>query len=351
ARRQRQMCIRDSSGGMWTVAWGDLINTGMIIIGLFVGGYIILDLVGGWQMMWQKIALMTAPPVTTAKPLAPGAMLDPIGAFGGATLFGIFMANFLGGGVSPHMTARMMGARNVKTAMLMALYGIVLIFICFIPILILGFGGRAIIGTMPAGKGSDWLIPLLLTQYMNPFLGGVILAAILAAALSTANAMLLHNSLAITYDLWRNISKKTIPEKTFMNVTKVIILAVGVLLTIAAIWPPEFIAMLAAWAHGVWAAAFFVPLLLGLYWKRMNRQAAYASTIIGLVSFIAIHELWKTIWNIPAIVWSIGLALLAAVLFSFLFPPAPKECWEPYFVVDPSPETKEVWKNAFKDHR
>ncbi len=340
-----------ASGGMWTVAWGDLVNTGMIIIGLFIGGYIVLDLVGGWQIMWQKISFMTAPPVTTAKPIAPGAMLDPIGSFGGTTLLGIFLANFLGGAVGPHHTARMMGSRNIKTAMLMAVYGLGLIFICFIPILILGLGGRALIGTMPAGKGSDWLIPLLLTQYINPFIAGIILAAILAAALSTANAMLLHNALAITYDIWRNISKKTIEEHKFMNVTRVVILVTGVLLTIAAIWPPEFIAILAAWAHGVWAATFFVPVLFGLYWKRMNRQAAYASSVIGLISFILIHEIWKNILNIPAIVWGVGLAVIAAILCSYIFPHAPKECWEPYFVPEPSNETKEAWRNAFKDHK
>jgi sodium/pantothenate symporter len=340
-----------ASGGMWTVAWGDLLNTALIIVGLFVATYVVLNQVGGWETMWQKITLMTAPPVAGGKPIAAGSMLSAVGDFEVAALFGIFLANALGGAVSPHATARMMGARNAKTALLMCWYGIGLIFLCFIPILVLGLGGRALIETMPVGKGTDWLIPLLLTQYMHPLLGGIILAAILAAALSTANAMLLHNSLAVTYDIWRNLGTKPISDKKFMLWTRVLILGVGLLLTVAAIWPPRFIAMLAAWAHGLWGAAFFVPMLFGMYWKRMNRQAAYASSILGTVSFLVIYEVWKVVLGIPAIVWSIGISVIVAVVCSYIFPPAPKTCWEPYFEPEISPETREVVIAAFKDNK
>lgn len=338
-----------ASGGMWTVAWGDLLNTALIVVGLFTAGGIVLAKVGGWSAMWQGIAAMTAPALAGQPPIEPGSMLSPVGAFGAAAMLGIFLSNALGGAVSPHMTARMMGAYNAKVAMLMPLYGIGLIFLCFIPILILGFGGRVLIGTMPAGKGTDWLIPLLLTQHMHPVVGGLILAAILAAALSTANAQLLHNALGITYDIVRNLVPRPIEDKKLMFWTRVVIVVAGVLLTIAAIWPPEFIAMLAAWTHGLWCASFFIPVMMGLYWKRMNRQAAYASTILGTLSFIIIYQVYKTLWGIPAILWSVIIAVVSAVICSYVFPPAPRECWEPYFTPEVSPETKRVISRAFKD--
>lgn len=341
--------VYTSSGGMWTVAWGDLINSALIAVGLFVAGGVILSKVGGWHAMWVAIQNTTAPAVVGGEALKPGSMLSAVGSFGVAAIVGIFFANAFGGAVSPHMTARMMGARNVKTALLMPLYGLGIIFACFIPILILGFGGKILLGSMPVGRGSDWLIPMLLTEYMNPVVGGIILAAILAAALSTANAQLLHNSLALTYDIARNVIKKPIPENKFMLWTKILIIGVGVLLTIAAIWPPKFIAMLAMWTHGLWCATFFVPLLFGLYWKRMNRQAAYASSIMGTVSFIAIYQIWNVLWGIPAILCSVIISVAVAIICSYVFPPAPKECWEPYFVAEISDSTRNAVTAAFKD--
>lgn len=340
-----------SSGGMWTVAWGDLINSALIIAGLFIGGGIVLAKVGGWSAMWQGIATMSAPATAGAKALTPGALLNPLGTFGAAVMLGIFFSNAFGGAVSPHMTARMMGAKNVKVALLMPLYGIGIILLCFIPILIFGFGGRVLIGTMPAGKGTDWLMPLLLTDYFPPLLGGIILAAILAAALSTANAQLLHNSLGITYDIIRNLTSKPISDEKLILWNRIVIVIVGIILTVAAIWPPEFIAMLAAWTHGLWCSSFFIPVFLGLYWKRMNRQAAYASSILGTLSFILIYQLFKVLFGIPAILWSVFIALGSAVILSYVFPPAPKECWEPYFVHDISESTKNVVTRALKDKK
>lgn len=341
--------VYTASGGMWTVAWGDLINSVLIAVGLFLAGGIVLSKVGGWHAMWVAISTTTAPAAVGGAPLAPGAMLSSVGSFGVAAMVGIFFANAFGGAVSPHMTARMMGARNVKTALLMPLYGIGFLFVCFIPILILGFGGKILLGSIPAGKGSDWLIPMLLTQFMHPVLGGIILAAILAAALSTANAQLLHNSLALTYDIARNIRKTPIAEDKFMTWTKVLIIGVGVLLTIAAIWPPKFIAMLAMWTHGLWCSTFFVPLLFGLYWKRMNRQAAYASAILGTISFIGIYQIWNVLWGIPAILCSVIVSVVAAIVCSYAFPHAPKECWEPYFTPDISESTRKAVTIALKD--
>lgn len=338
-----------ASGGMWTVAWGDLVNTSLIVVGLFIGGGIILAKVGGWSAMWHGVSTTTAPALAGGKPLAQGALLNPLGTFGAAAMLGIFLSNSLGGAVSPHMTARMMGARNTKTAMLMCLYGIGLIFLCFIPLLIFGFGGKVLIETMPAGKGTDWLMPTLLMHYMPPVIGGIVLAAILAAALSTANAQLLHNALAFTYDIVRNVSKKPIEEKQFMKLTRILIIVVGILLTIAAIWPPEFIAMLAAWTHGLWCATFFIPLLLGLYWKRMNRQAAYVSMVLGTLSFVIIYEVWNVLWGIPAILWSVIISVVSAVICSYVFAPAPKECWEPYFKAEISPSTEEAVSIALKE--
>lgn len=338
-----------ASGGMWTIAWGDLLNSMLIVFGLFTAGAIILIKVGGWSAMWQGIATMSAPATTGGMNLMPGDMLSPFGTFGAAAMLGIFLANALGGAVSPHMTARMMGAKNVKVAMLMPLYGIGVIFLCFIPILTIGFGGRVLIGTMPDGKGSDWLIPLILTQHVPTLLGGVILAAILAAALSTANAQLLHNALGFTYDIARNISPKHIEDKKLMLWTRILILSIGVLLTIAAIWPPEFIAMLAAWTHGLWCSTFFIPLILGLYWKRMNRQAAYASMILGTLSFVVIYQTGNVLLGVPAILWSVIIASVSAIVCSYIFAPAPKECWEPYFKAEISPETKLMVSRALKD--
>jgi len=81
----------------------------------------------------------------------------------------------------------------------------------------------------------------------------------------------------------------------------------------------------------------------------MNRQAAYASAILGTISFIGIYQTWNILCGIPAILCSVIISVAVALICSYAFPAAPKECWEPYFVPEISESTRQAVSIALKD--
>lgn len=336
-------------GGVWSVALTDLFNTVVIIFGLIIAALLIIPQVGGITEMFIQFGNITAPAVAGGEAIEAGSLFSPLGTFTIAAMFGIFLSNSLGASVAPHWPTRLLSAKNVKTAILTPLLSNILIFVVFVSLLIIGVGGRVLVPTMPEGMGTDQIFPLLITDYMNPIIGGIVLAAIFAAALSTANGMILHSAIAITYDIYRNYTNKNLSDASFIRLTQVILFVIAIIATLFALKPPAFIAMVAAYVFGLFGAAFIGPLYLGLYWKRVNKQAAYAGSIVGVLTYVVFSLLIeKGIMPgvLPGIVWSVLISIALMVIFSYVYEPAPKEAWEPYFKEEISKETEETINKA-----
>lgn len=338
-------------GGVWSVALTDLFNTVVIVVGLAVAAFLILPQVGGITEMFTQAGQINTPAVVGGDAMQTGGMFSPLGTFTAAAMFGIFLSNSLGASVAPHWPTRLLSAKNVKTAVLTPLISNLVIFVVFLSLLVIGIGGRVLVPTMPEGMGTDQIFPLLITEFMNPFVGGIVLAAIFAAALSTANGMILHSAIAVTYDIYRNMSKKDIKDSSFIKLTQVLLFIIAIVATLFALNPPAFIALVAAYIFGLFGAAFVGPMYLGLYWKRVNKQAAYSGSMAGAGFYVLFSIL---IGNgilpgvIPAVVWAIGISLTLMVICSFVFKPAPREAWEPYFNEEISESTKQTIDKAMK---
>lgn len=330
-------------GGVWSVALTDLFNTGVIVIGLAIAALIILPQVGGVTEMFTQAAQIATPSVVGGTPMEAGDMFSPLGTFTVAAMFGIFLSNSLGASVAPHWPTRLLSAKNVKTAVMTPLLSNMIIFFVFLSLLVIGIGGRVLVPTMPEGMATDQIFPLLITDYMNPIIGGIVLAAIFAAALSTANGMILQSAIAITYDIYRNLSKKRVEDKKFIRLTQGILMVIAIIATLFALNPPAFIAMVAAYVFGLFGAAFIGPMYLGLYWKRVNKQAAYAGSISGVISYVVLSIIIETgviSGVLPAVAWSVIISIGLMVICSYVYPHAPKEAWEPYFVEEVSESTQ-----------
>lgn len=105
----------------------------------------------------------------------------------------------------------------------------------------------------------------------------------LAAALSTAAGLLLVISTAVSHDLMKKTFRPNITEKQELRYAR---LAAAVAIGIAGlfgIYPPGFVAEVVAFAFGLAAASFFPVILLGIFSKRMNKEAAIAGMVTGLV--------------------------------------------------------------------
>lgn len=341
-----------ATGGTLSVAISDLFNAVIIVIAVLIGAAIIYYKVGGWNAMWAQYGTITAPALAGKDSIAEGSLLSLLGPYSISAIIGMFIASAIGGSLGPHWPSRMLYARNVKTAIALPMVSqLIICFIAFGGLLIMGVGGKVLVGTLNT-QSTDWIMPHLFMNSIGGLFGAIGIAGLLAAAMSTANSMLFHGALAIMYDVIRNISPKQYTEASLQKWTRITVVLVGVIAILLAIKPPTFIGIMSAKVFGFWAASFFVPFYIGLYWKRLNRQAVYWSMTVAPVSFIVIDYLiGKKLMSglVPAMVWALLIGVIGAVTLSYVYPHSPKEGWEPFFEPEISNETRDTWLKARRE--
>ncbi len=183
----------------------------------------------------------------------------------------------------------------------------------------------------------------------NPEIAGLpnwvialVVAGALAAALSTAAGLLLVIGSAVSHDLFKKALYPKITEKQELLSARI---AVGVAVVIAGyfgIRPPGFVAEVVAFAFGLAAASFFPAIVLGIFWKRMNREGAIAGMSCGIL-FTAAYIYYFKFYDPAANVaenWFLGISpegigtvgmlinVFIAVSVSLLTKPPPKEIVE-----------------------
>ena len=112
---------------------------------------------------------------------------------------------------------------------------------------------------------------------------GLIAAGALAAALSTAAGLLLVISASVSHDLIKKIVKPDISEKGELIAARISAFLAVILAGYFGVNPPGFVAATVALAFGLAAASFFPAIVLGIFYKRMNKEGAIAGMVIGVL--------------------------------------------------------------------
>ena len=121
-------------------------------------------------------------------------------------------------------------------------------------------------------------------------------AGALAAALSTAAGLLLVISSAVSHDLLKKMIKPNISEKGELISARISAVLAVCLAGYFGINPPGFVAATVALAFGLAAASFFPAILLGIFYKRMNKEGAIFGMIIGIVLMLFYMTKFKFGW-------------------------------------------------------
>ncbi|TNE59715.1 MAG: cation acetate symporter [Alphaproteobacteria bacterium] len=113
----------------------------------------------------------------------------------------------------------------------------------------------------------------------------------LAAALSTAAGLLLVISTSVSHDLMRKTFMPGITDKQELLYARIAAAVAIVIAGLFGIFPPAFVAQVVAFAFGLAAASFFPAILMGIFYKRMNREGAIAGMVSGLC-FTFFYIVW-----------------------------------------------------------
>ncbi len=118
----------------------------------------------------------------------------------------------------------------------------------------------------------------------------------LAAALSTAAGLLLVISASVSHDLVKKIIKPNISEKDELIAARLSAVGAVCVAGYFGINPPGFVAAVVALAFGLAAASFFPAIILGIFYKRMNKEGAIAGMIVGITAMLLYMIKYKLGW-------------------------------------------------------
>ncbi len=169
-------------------------------------------------------------------------------------------------------------------------------------------------------------------------ISGLVAAGGLAAALSTADGLLLTIANALSHDLWFRIVDPNAPATRRVTVSKVLLLMVALGAAYVTAQKPGDILLLVASAFSIAASAFFPALVMGVFWKRANRWGAAAGMVAGLgltLYYVLVNQpgvretfgitrpiqLWGGIQPIAAGLFGVPVGFAVLIVVSLLTPP------------------------------
>ncbi|MDX1692190.1 MAG: sodium/proline symporter PutP [Ketobacteraceae bacterium] len=163
----------------------------------------------------------------------------------------------------------------------------------------------------------------LVMALFNPVVAGILLAAILAAIMSTADSQLLVTTSALTEDLYKRFSKTPANDSRLMTLSRVAVVGVAMVAAAIAMNPESGVLDLVAYAWAGFGASFGPTLLLSLYWRRMTAAGAMAGIVTGGITVVVWKQLDGGWFELYEIVPGIVASLVAIVTVSLVSPAPP----------------------------
>ncbi len=214
----------------------------------------------------------------------------------------------------PHIIIRFMSVESQKSLKRSAKIGITWTVLILIFAVLVGIIGRMYLGFDQNVSDNSLVFITMVRKLFPSLISGVLLSAILAAAMSTADSQLLSAASAFSSDVYKPLLRKNKTSDNEMLWTgRIVVLVIALLALVLALNPNAgSIMALVSNAWGVFGAAFGPAILLSLFWKRFTFKGAVAGITVGaLVDILWLIFLAGT--GIYEIVPGFAAGLLAAV--------------------------------------
>ncbi|OLS37006.1 sodium/panthothenate symporter [Alkalihalophilus pseudofirmus] len=215
----------------------------------------------------------------------------------------------------PQVTVRAMSYKSSKAMHRALITGTIVVGFIMLGMHLIGVFARPI---LPGIEVGDSVMPLITLEVLPPWLAGIVLAAPMAAIMSTVDSLLLLVSSTVVKDVYLNYVKPTASDKQVKRITLGVTTLLGVLVFALALSPPDLLIWLNLFAFGGLEAAFIWPVIMGLYWSRGNKHGALASMVVGVGTYILIHTFSPNVFGVHTVVFPIILSFIAFVAVSLI---------------------------------
>ena len=310
-----------------------LIGVVVIIAYTALGGFMAVSWTDFFQGLIMFFAIITVPVITlratggletstaTLRQIDTGFLnlfTDVSGQPLKITVIVSLMAWGLGYFGQPHILTRFMAVRSaddIRPARRIAMTWVLISLFCAV---VVGLAGRAYLPEPLSGSDAEKIFMVLVGQLTHPMVGGILLAAVLAAIMSTADSQLLVTSSALTEDLYRVVIRPDASDKELVWVSRGTVIAVATVACMIAIKPDRNVLDLVAYAWAGFGASFGPLILLSLYWKRMTRNGAIGGMVGGGLTVLIWKQLEGGWFDLYEIVPGFAVSFLLIVLFSLI---------------------------------
>lgn len=269
-------------GGFLGASLTDVAQGLMMLTALIVVPIVAISTVGGFGEVGDAIASV-----------APENLSVTGGAgWTGATVLAIISAMAWGLGYfgQPHIIIRFMALPSAKSAATARRIGMSWMVLSLIGAVVSGLVGIAFFSDQGIDLANPETVVLQMAQILlHPLVAGFVLAAVLAAIMSTISSQLIVCSSALVEDLYRVMRKEPPSERVLTILGRLCVLAVAAIAALLAVVPNDTILGLVSFAWAGFGASFGPIILLSLFWRRLSTIGALAGMVTGAVIVFA----WK----------------------------------------------------------
>lgn len=265
-------------GGFLAVSFTDAVQGTLMFLALLVLPLVGLGLLGGFGALGDSLSEQSPALLDMGREAS---FAD--GAWGaGSSLSVIAVVSLLAWGLGyfgqPHILARFMGIRSARHIPAARRIGVGWVLVTLAGASLVGLVG---IGQLDEPLENPETVFIALTQQLlNPWIAGILLAAVLAAIMSTADSQLLVSSTALTEDFYRAFLHRDATQRTLVWVGRSTVIVVALVAYVIALGGGAVLDIVAyAWAG--FGAAFGPVILLSLFWPSMTWAGALAGIVGG----------------------------------------------------------------------
>jgi len=313
--------IYTALAGMYSVAYTDLVNGILIIVGIFLAVPFLVSEVGGIEGMRQALPLDH---------------FQFFGVLNGWQVLGILLPPFLLILGDANMYQRFFSARDEKTAKLSVIYMLIAVAVVETMIILAAW----------YASGLNWgienhgrIIVYAAFNNLPVILGSIIIATVIAIIVSTADSFLLVPSTSIVRDIYQRFIEPDASPKRIVFLSRVVIVVLGFIAYLLSKLDDRFLDV-AFYAYTIYGAGITPALLAAFFWKKATTAGGISSILVG--TFVTI--VWKNMElnrivpsamgisgvEIDAVIPAITLSVLTLIIVSLLTEAPKEEQWKPF---------------------
>lgn len=262
-------------GGFLAVSWTDTVQASLMIFALLLTPMVMLMDCGGFAAANELIM---------QKDVSLSNFLNGMTVIGFLSLVG-WGLGYVG---QPHILVRFMAAGSVRGMGDARRISITWMALCLIGAVLIGYYGIAFAARHPeVNVANPEQIFIIVTQVLfTPWVAGILLAAILAAIMSTLSCQLLVASTTLTADFYRRWLRPKASQQELVWCGRFMLLLVAVVAYIIALDPNSGILKLVAYAWAGFGASFGPCVVMSVFWSRMTLPGAIAGMAVGAATVI-----------------------------------------------------------------